>query len=238
MSVDSNKIYEAGEYWRKNMAFHEHDAEFKVANALKLIRKHGLVPSSVLDCGCGSGKDTYLLAKEFGVPTLGIDISGDAISHAQLSYSLSNLRFLKLEISAVEERVSLGVMFDVFEHVEDYFGFLRTARGKADYWVFNIPLDMNVLTVARAAHMNARAQVGHLHYYSEETACATLEDCGYSIVDRSLESAVLQDLRKKTTVKGVIAAIPRLALFKFSPSLSVRLLGGACLTVLCKAHPS
>lgn len=235
--MDSSKIYEAGEYWRKNMAFHEQDAEFKVANALKLIRKHGLKPSSILDCGCGSGKDAYLLAKEFGVPTLGIDISGDAISHAQRSYSLPNLGFRKLEIGAVEERVSLGVMFDVFEHVEDCFGFLRAARDKADYWVFNVPMDMNVLTVARAAQMNARAQVGHLHYYSEETACATLKDCGYAIIDRSLESAVLQDLRKKPTVKGTLAAMPRLALFKLNPSLSVRFLGGACLTVLCKTPP-
>jgi len=95
-------------------------------------------------------------------------------------------------------------------------------------------VDISVLTVARAAQMNARKQVGHIHSFSEETTCATLKDCGYSIIDRSIESAVIQDLRKKITLKGLLAAIPRLSLFRLNSSLGARILGGACLTVLCK----
>lgn len=233
MSNNKN-IYESGEYWNNNTALHEEGAEFKVTNALKLIHKHGLKPTSIVDCGCGSGRNSYLFSQKTGAKTVGIDVSGDAIDHAKMVYQNENLSFEKLQISNFPERASLGIMFDVFEHVEDYFGFLRQARDKADYWVFNIPLDMNVLTVIRSAHMNAREQVGHIHYFSEETAIATLQDCGYQVVDYALESAVLQALRTKPSFKGFLAAIPRMVLFRVSPSFAVRLLGGACLVALCK----
>jgi len=38
---------------------------------------------------------------------------------------------------------------DVFEHVEDYIGFVKTLKSKATYKIFHIPLDISVLSVIR-----------------------------------------------------------------------------------------
>jgi hypothetical protein len=73
---------------------------------------------------------------------------------------------------------------DVFEHVEDYVGFLKRLRVKAEYKIFHIPLDMSVMSVMRMTPiLNARDKVGHLHYFCKETALATLNDTGYQIID-------------------------------------------------------
>jgi hypothetical protein len=72
---------------------------------------------------------------------------------------------------------------DVFEHIEDYLGFLRTIRSKADYKIFHIPLDLTVVSVLCGEMTKRRMTDGHLHYFSQETAIATLKDCGYEIID-------------------------------------------------------
>ena len=64
---------------------------------------------------------------------------------------------------------------DVFEHIEDYFSFLRGIREKGKAFIFHIPLDMNVQMVWRSSPiLMVRSTVGHLHYFSKETALATL----------------------------------------------------------------
>ena len=78
----------------------------------------------------------------------------------------------------------LIMALDVFEHVEDYVGFLKQLRVKIEYKIFHIPLDMSVMSVMRMTSiLNARDKVGHLHYFCKETALATLTDTGYQIID-------------------------------------------------------
>jgi SAM-dependent methyltransferase len=227
--------YVSGEYWEANKSAHEEDAEFKVANALKLLRKNSFVPESILDVGCGSGKPAYLLSVEFGVPTVGLDVSEHALDHACRTYSRSNLEFIRQSVAEYPDRAHLGIMFDVFEHVDDYLGFLRSARPKADYWLFNIPLDMTTLSVATTSYLKAREQVGHLHYFSEQSALATLQDCGYQPVDRLFANHVLHGLKTRPSLKRALAAVPRLGLMMFGQSFAVRMLAGASLMVLCKS---
>src|SRR5690606_39364807 len=43
----------------------------------------------------------------------------------------------------------LVLCIDVFEHIEDYLGFLRILRDKGTYKLFHIPLDMTVLSVLK-----------------------------------------------------------------------------------------
>ncbi len=227
--------YTSGDYWAKNESDHELDVEFKVSNALKLLARNDFSPESILDVGCGSGKHAYLLSIQYGVPTVGLDISEHALAYARRTYCRSNLEFLRIPVAEYPDKAHLGIMFDVFEHVDDYWGFLRAARPRADYWLFNIPLDMTTLSITTASYMKARAQVGHLHYFSELSAIATLEDCGYGIVDRRFANHVLHGLKTAPSFKRVIAALPRLGLMALGESFAVRLLGGASLMVLCKS---
>ena len=53
---------------------------------------------------------------------------------------------------------------DVFEHVEDYLGFIRSLHSLARWNIFHMQLDLNVLSVANPIYLNmTREQVGHLH---------------------------------------------------------------------------
>lgn len=235
-AVLKKSTYTSGEYWENNDSLHEEDAIFKVENALKILKRNNIRPTSIVDVGCGSGKHAYLLASEFNVPTIGLDISERSLRYAREQFIHKNLEFLLLPISEWKCRASLGIMFDVFEHIEDYFGFLRQAREKADYWVFNIPLDMTVLSVLRSAYILSRNQFGHLHYFSEKSAIATLEDCGFQLLDKQLAVSVLHRIKTRPTMKGLIAAIPKAAFIYLNNSFGVKLLGGASLVALCKSE--
>lgn len=72
---------------------------------------------------------------------------------------------------------------DVFEHVPDHLGFLKQLSKRADHFVFHIPLDFNMLMLAKEEHTELRDRIGHLHYFSRVTAKDTLKSCGYQMVD-------------------------------------------------------
>ena len=122
---------------------------------------------------------------------------------------------------------------DVFEHVEDYFSFLRKLKTKAKYKIFHIPLDLSVSTVLRSSPIiKSRQVVGHIHYFTKETALETLKDTGYEIIDYFYTSGSLElpNLGQKTN----LLKIPRKLAFLVNKDLAVRLLGGYSLMVLTK----
>ena len=80
--------------------------------------------------------------------------------------------------------------------------------------------------------MYVRDNIGHLHYFTPETAIATLTDCGYEIVD-SMFTPSFADLPSKNW-KAMIIRLPRLILFKLSPKLLSTFLGGISMMVLAK----
>lgn len=228
-------IYEGDRYWNANPTRHEEDSEFKVANCVALLAAHGIAPQSILDVGCGAGKTTVLLARAFGVPATGIDVWSGLPAYAAAHHADPLVTFRTADVAALDgPPADLGVMFDVFEHVEDYLGMLRRARPAARHWVFNIPLDMYVLSVLTERPMAWRRQYGHLHYFSRATALATLRDAGYEVIDERLCSLSRHMLRHNPNLRRVVLAAPRLALEALSPRLAARLVGGASLMVLAR----
>ncbi|HTE44863.1 MAG TPA: hypothetical protein VK636_06435, partial [Gemmatimonadaceae bacterium] len=126
----------------------------------------------------------------------------------------------------------LLLCMDVFEHVEDYMGFLRKLKQKATYKLFHIPLDMSVQTVLRSTPIvEARSRVGHLHYFSKETALLTLQDTGYEIVDWFYTPAGTE---RATTFGAKIAKLPRQVFSIVNADLAVRVLGGYSLLALAR----
>ncbi len=77
----------------------------------------------------------------------------------------------------------MAAAVDVFEHVEDYIGFLRKVARLARYGIFHIPLDISVQSILRDLPMNNRRTAGHLHYFMKDTALATLDYAGLEILD-------------------------------------------------------
>ena len=75
-----------------------------------LIRKFRLKPGTkIIDVGCGTGKYSNLLTK-FGMKTLGIDISDEAIRHAQDRYPQSRFKVADVTQSDIEQN-SYDVIF-------------------------------------------------------------------------------------------------------------------------------
>jgi hypothetical protein len=131
------------------------------------------------------------------------------------------------------EYFDIALAVDVFEHVENYFGFLRRLKAKAEYKIFHIPLDLSVQTVLRASPIiKWRRSVGHIHYFTKETALETLKDTGYEILDYFYTAGSLELPNRGW--KTNVLKIPRKIAFAANKDLAVRLLGGYSLLVLAK----
>ena len=173
-------IYESGEYWERNDTFHEEYAENKVKDALSVIGD--ISPRTVLDIGCGSGKHLRLICDEFRCRGLGIDVSPVAIERATKANGSNMVLYENRSLDEEKGKYDLALNFDVFEHVDDYIGFLRSLHGRAKYFVFSIPVDLTVSSIVRDSYMYAREEFGHLQYFTQKSAIATLDYAGYEVV--------------------------------------------------------
>ena len=229
-----DNMYLSGEYVEKNPTFHVEDSPWKAKQIQKMVGRHNLRPKSICEIGCGAGEILRELQPNFpnGTSLSGFEISPQAFELCRHKEN-DELHFFCQDLIATEiAPFDLLLCMDVFEHVEDYMGFLRNLRQKADYKVFHIPLDMSVQTVLRSTPIvEARSRVGHLHYFSKETALLTLRDTGYTVVDWFYTPAGTE---RGTTLGAKIAKLPRQILSVVNEDLAVRVLGGYSLLVLAR----
>jgi SAM-dependent methyltransferase len=183
-------MYSDGSYLESNKNWHQEDSPYKARMVLAAIARNRIQFATCADVGCGAGLVTELLAREFpGARFEGFDLSPDAEEFWKQRQPLSNLEFKTDDITNSGRRYDLVVCLDVFEHVEDYFGFLRRLRPTGKHFIFNIPLDMNVMKLLTPGIRFAREEVGHLHYFNRYTAVQTLKDTGYRVHDAYLSPA-------------------------------------------------
>jgi len=233
--MSTTTIYEDGTYLCQNPTWHEEDSPWKAKQVRGILRRNNINPLTICEVGCGAGEILYVLAKSFGgeVSLSGYEISPQAFEICKKKEK-RNLHFF-LEDLLDKRDVSFDVVMaiDVFEHVEDYLGFLRKLRTRGTYKVFHIPLDLSVQTVLRSSPiLKDRASIGHIHYFTKDTALATLKDTGYRVLDycytnRSLELA-------NHSWKANLLKLPRKLLFSVQQDLAVRILGGFELLVLAE----
>lgn len=230
--INEYYLRNGGNYLKKNPNWHSEDSPWKASQIIKILAKNNVEPKSVLEIGCGVGEVLNQLS--LLIPNCkfnGIDISIDAIDVAKhkmkqnLSYALGN-------IDEINEFFDLLMLIDVFEHVKDYLGFLEKCKNVSKYKVFHIPLDISVLSILRNGLIKLRNDVGHLHYFTKDTAIASLKDLGFEIIDFSYTTPVF-DLPAASFLERV-AFLPRWIIYRFSPDLASKLLGGFSLIVLAK----
>jgi 2-polyprenyl-3-methyl-5-hydroxy-6-metoxy-1,4-benzoquinol methylase len=224
--------YFDGQYAQANPSWHDEDAAWKADKIADFLRDEGVIPESVCEVGCGAaGVLAGLAGRMPGVKFVGYDISPQAVELARRLHPDVEVRLGDPNESG-SERFDLVLLVDVFEHVEDYLGFLRRVATLGKRLLCHVPLDMTALMVARAKPiLKAREQVGHLHYFSKDTAIATLRDAGYDI-EASRYTPDTLDLPARTT-RMKIAKWPRRLGFRVAPDFTVRTLGGYSLLVLC-----
>jgi SAM-dependent methyltransferase len=221
--------YLDGTYMQFAQDWHVRDSPWKAGQVLQLLRRNGLEPGTMADVGCGAGEVLRCLSEALErTQFFGFELSPQAFQ-LSLSRQTARLKYFNEDVLESDMRFECLLCLDVFEHVEDYMGFLRRLRGKADYKVFHIPLDITVLSVLRMSMLKHRERVGHLHYFTQETGLATLRDCGYEIVDGFYTAHP-----NAQSILARLAWLPRRALASLSQRWSARLLGGSSYIVLAR----
>ena len=231
-----NKIYENGTYLDNNPTWHEEDSQWKAKYIATIIKRNNLVPSTICEIGCGAGEILNRLQTEFGDKVIfsGYEISPQAFELCNRK-SKHNLQYFPKSLLDEKKETIFDVVMaiDVFEHVEDYRGFLRELKERGKYKVFHIPLELTVQTVLRSSPLlKSRLSFGHIHYFTKETAIATLKDTGYEVLDYFYTGGSLE--LPNLGWKANLLKLPRRLCFSINEDLAVRILGGFSLLVLAK----
>jgi cyclopropane fatty-acyl-phospholipid synthase-like methyltransferase len=233
--MNPNGVYEDGTYLRQNPTWHQEDSAWKADHIQRILRCNAIEPHSVCEVGCGAGGILSALHAMYPADVVfsGYEISPQAFAICRQRAAERLQFFQKSLLSVADGPFDVVLAVDVLEHVEDYFGFLRALRTKGRYKVFHIPLDLSVQTVLRSTPLlAARHGVGHLHYFTKETALATLRDTGYRIRDWWYTAGMV-DLPSSNWRSRALKA-PRRLLSSLSRDLTARWLGGYSLLVLAE----
>ena len=224
--------YNDGTYRENNPDWHAKDSCWKAERIAGLLAANSVEFESCVEVGCGAGRILARVAECMpGRRYTGYDTSSDAaalwrsLPQTSVSYRLG-------DFTSSAEVYDLLLLIDVFEHVEDYMGFLRKVSKRARWFVFHIPLDMHISGLLRDRQLYVRHQVGHLHYFSRATALATLEDTGYRIVKADYTNLSQETQEGRRTLTR-IANLVRVSVQAVSIDLAAKLLGGYSLLVLC-----
>jgi hypothetical protein len=232
--MEMKDIYKDGAYLINNNSWHTEDSPWKANHIIKILERNRLRPSTVCEIGCGAGEILNQLHAKLpaGILYYGYEVSPQAYEMA-LRRQKDELTFLLKDIMEEDVFYDVALVIDVIEHVPDFYGFLQKVKNKATYKIFHIPLDLSVQTIWRGKPiLNARKQVGHIHYFTKETALAALEDRGYTIIDHFYTSGMTELPGRSFQSKFLIW--PRKLLFGVDRDFAARLLGGYSLLVLAK----
>ncbi len=224
-------IYSEGTYLRHNANWHQEDSPYKAKLVIDVLDT--LPAKSVLEAGCGAGEVIKILSCHFpDIQFDGYDVSADAATFWAGKES-ENLKFFCSDLLESEKQADVVLCLDVFEHVEDYMGFLKKLKSHGSHVIFNVPMDMCVMKLLTGGLKYAREEVGHLHYFNEWSAKAALSDCGYEIEAARLSPAFLKVPPRN--FRQLLAAAPRIiAHFLLGSRLACKLLGGYSLVVKTK----
>ena len=230
-----SSIYTDGEYLSHNPTWHAEDAVWKSKYILQTIDRNKLTPRSVCEVGCGTGEILVQLQQNLPDETefLGYDISPQAYALAapredqRLNFRLGDVTEQR------DAHFDLILAIDLLEHVEDYYGFLRKLQPLSEHKIFHFPLDLSAYTVLRSHPIiEMREEVGHIHYFTCDTALAALRDTGYEPIDWFYPPN--DDPLRGRPFRQKALALLRNGLGKLSQDFAVRLLGGRSLMVLAR----
>jgi SAM-dependent methyltransferase len=226
--------YHDGDYLEKNADWHAADAPFKAQWIREVLNRHDISPRKVAEIGCGSGGILVELSKYYPDAYFsGYDISSQAFAIASQKAN-ARIEFFHDDLIVANRRgFDLLMAIDVFEHVPDYIGFIHALKDLAEYKLFHIPLDLSVQGMLRPAALQySRKVVGHLHYFTKETALATLVDTGFEVIGWQYThgSEELSGRKLRTRLLNT----PRRLLRTVNTDLSVRLFGGSSMMVLTR----
>jgi SAM-dependent methyltransferase len=227
--------YTGGDYLKQHPGWHREHSEWKAAQIRALLARNAVAPRTVVEVGCGAGGILAALQRDLDpqVELTGYEIAPEAL---KLAEALANerLRFVLGDFATSAAPVTdVALAIDVVEHVGDYLGFLAALRPRAKAHVFHLPLDLSVMSSAQPQRLDWNYEsVGHLHYFTAETALRALRNAGYTVADWTLTCVEL-DLPPPAGQRQRLRMLRRLGR-RIAPTWTARLLGGFSLLVLCE----
>lgn len=227
-------IYTDRTYLEHNPTWHQEDSPWKAAKIQALLRRNGVALTEVCEIGCGAGEILNQLYKTSPQTSrfYGYELSEIAYQLC-LPKSKDRLTFYHSDPLTTANRVfDVALIIDVFEHVQDFIGFIKDVKHLATFKVFHIPLELSAQSVIRSSPLlGSRHRLGHLHFFTKDLALDSLRQAGYDIVDYCYTNAAF-DLPKKLRTK--LLNLPRRVLYSISPDICSRILGGFSLLVLAR----
>lgn len=244
--LDFSKLYTSSIYTEKNPNYHEKDSPFKWNNFEKCLKRsinkklfNTSEINSVCEIGCGTGGILSNLQKTnlfLNIKNLeGWDINPGAIKIAKKKYP--EIKFFNDDLLENEKFYDLVICADVFEHIENPYEFLNKLSFKSNYFLFNIPLEMNLLSMMQGKKILKKTfeSVGHLHFFSAASAKFILEQTNYKIVSSEFAKDRTRNFFASPSFKKLFATIPQFFIESISPYISSVLLGDH-LIVLAKVN--
>lgn len=221
-----------GKYLENNPTWHVEYSPRKAALIHRLLERNRLEPSTICEVGCGAGEVLRQLQMRMDPRCRfwGYDIAPPAIEMA-LPRQNDRLHFELADFTTIETpRSDLMLILEVMGHVEDYLEFLRILKGRAEWKIFSITLDISVQSALRGGELLRRRQVHtHIHHFNRDTALAALLETGYEVVAHSLYAPEVSGSALARLAKPI-----RRAAFALHRDLAARVFGGYSLLVLAR----
>ncbi|MDH3514833.1 MAG: class I SAM-dependent methyltransferase [Gammaproteobacteria bacterium] len=230
----TDQRYLGSDYAESNPTWDIEDSPWKARQVLRMLNAHGLKPRRVVDVGCGAGGVLAGLRDALPDAALhGYDIAPDA-AHLWPALKETGIRFRSGDfLQSGDGNYDLMLLLDVIEHVANPFEFLSGLRGRADHYLFHIPLDLSAVSVLREAPLlHVRNKVGHIHYFTKTLALMLLDECGYQVRDWFYTGASLTGPARGWKTR--LARLPRRVAYAINKDAGVRLLGGETMIVLAQ----
>lgn len=227
--------YTSGAYLEHNPTWHVEDSPWKAAHIWQMIARHQLSVRTIAEVGCGAGEVLAQLQRRMpdDCEFSGYDISPQSHELA-LPRANEQLHFHLADLAEAEDvHFDLLLMIDLIEHLDDCYGFLRKVKSLATHKILHIPLDLSAYSVIRSHFLlEQQAVVGHVHFFTKDTALAALEHAGLQVVDWFYPTPPAARHRRPLR-QHVLGALRRFS-YPLHHDLSVKVWGGRSLMVLAQ----
>lgn len=220
-------------YLEHNPDWHLSDSKWKSIQIMKMLKQHNLFPKKIAEVGCGAGEILNQLHQNLDLDKnfYGYEIAPAAFSLCE-TRKKPRLEYFNENPFNKNNYFDLLLSIDVFEHVEDSYSFVRACGETAEYKLYHIPLELSVISILRNMPIKAYKSVGHLHFYTKDTALSMLQQCGQTVVDYVYTAGALEAPNRQLRTK--LLNLPRKMLYSLNKDFCVRLFGGFSLLVLTK----